>query len=113
MPALTIVLSAVFPRTFRIIRPARLHGRRPARRRRPGEPGARPRRPAVVGPDLPADPRHREPRAGRGPQVRRRLELAIALGLLAAADALPAGALDDVAVLGELGLDGRVRPVVG
>ena len=41
------------------------------------------------------------------------LELAIALGLLAAADALPAGALDDVAVLGELGLDGRVRPVVG
>ena len=41
------------------------------------------------------------------------LELAIALGLLAAADALPAGVLDDVAVLGELGLDGRVRPVVG
>jgi len=41
------------------------------------------------------------------------LELAIALGLLAAADALPAGALDDVAVLGELGLDGRVRPVIG
>jgi magnesium chelatase family protein len=41
------------------------------------------------------------------------LELAIALGLLAAGDELPAGALDDVAVLGELGLDGRVRPVVG
>src|SRR4051812_24186367 len=41
------------------------------------------------------------------------LELAIALGLLAAGDALPAGALDDVAVLGELGLDGCVRPVVG
>ncbi len=41
------------------------------------------------------------------------LELAIALGILAAADELPAGALDDVAVLGELGLDGRVRPVVG
>jgi magnesium chelatase family protein len=41
------------------------------------------------------------------------LELAIALGILAADDALPAGSLDDVAVLGELGLDGRVRPVVG
>ncbi len=41
------------------------------------------------------------------------LELAIALALLSADDALPAGALDDVAVLGELGLDGRVRPVVG
>lgn len=41
------------------------------------------------------------------------LELAVALGLLCADDALPAGALDDTAVLGELGLDGRVRPVVG
>lgn len=41
------------------------------------------------------------------------LELAIALALSAAGDALPAGALDDVAVLGELGLDGRVRPVLG
>jgi magnesium chelatase family protein len=41
------------------------------------------------------------------------LELAIALALLSADNALPAGALDDVAVLGELGLDGRVRPVVG
>ncbi len=41
------------------------------------------------------------------------LELAIALALCAAGDALPAGALDDTAVLGELGLDGRVRPVLG
>jgi magnesium chelatase family protein len=41
------------------------------------------------------------------------LELAVAVGLLAAGDALPAGALDDVGVLGELGLDGRVRPVNG
>ena len=41
------------------------------------------------------------------------LELAVALGLLAAADELPAGALDDVGVLGELGLDGTVRAVPG
>ncbi|HTL84082.1 MAG TPA: YifB family Mg chelatase-like AAA ATPase [Acidimicrobiia bacterium] len=41
------------------------------------------------------------------------LELAVALGLLSASDALPAGVLDDVAVLGELGLDGHIRPVVG
>src|SRR5262249_25570440 len=41
------------------------------------------------------------------------LELAVAAALLCANDALPAGALDDVAVLGELGLDGRVRPVAG
>jgi magnesium chelatase family protein len=41
------------------------------------------------------------------------LELAVALGLLAASDELPAGALDGVAVLGELGLDGTVRPVPG
>src|SRR5690348_10806042 len=41
------------------------------------------------------------------------LELAIALGLLAADGSLPAGALDGLAVLGELGLDGRVRPVTG
>jgi magnesium chelatase family protein len=41
------------------------------------------------------------------------LELAVALGLLSASDALPAGVLDDVAVLGELSLDGHIRPVVG
>jgi len=41
------------------------------------------------------------------------LELAVALGLLAAADELPAGVLDAVAVLGELGLDGSVRAVPG
>jgi magnesium chelatase family protein len=41
------------------------------------------------------------------------LELAVALGLLAAGDELPAGALDGVAVLGELGLDGTVRAVPG
>ncbi len=41
------------------------------------------------------------------------LELAVALGVLGASEALPAGVLDGVAVLGELGLDGSVRPVPG
>lgn len=41
------------------------------------------------------------------------LELAVALGALGASDALPVGVLDGVAVLGELGLDGSVRPVPG
>jgi magnesium chelatase family protein len=41
------------------------------------------------------------------------LELAVALGMLAANDTLPAGVLDGTAVLGELGLDGSVRPVPG
>ncbi|MGH8977489.1 MAG: YifB family Mg chelatase-like AAA ATPase, partial [Acidimicrobiia bacterium] len=41
------------------------------------------------------------------------LELAIAIALTGADDQLPAGVLDDVGVLGELGLDGRVRPVPG
>ncbi|MFN8025244.1 MAG: YifB family Mg chelatase-like AAA ATPase [Acidimicrobiia bacterium] len=41
------------------------------------------------------------------------LELAVALGVLAASDQLPSGVLDGVAVLGELGLDGSVRPVAG
>jgi magnesium chelatase family protein len=41
------------------------------------------------------------------------LELAIALALTCAAGGLPAGGLDGVGVLGELGLDGCVRPVVG
>jgi magnesium chelatase family protein len=41
------------------------------------------------------------------------LELAVALGVLGAHDVLPAGVLDGVAVLGELGLDGSVRPVPG
>ena len=40
-------------------------------------------------------------------------ELAVALGLLAATDELPDGVLDGVGVLGELGLDGSVRPVPG
>lgn len=41
------------------------------------------------------------------------LELAVALALTTADGGLPAGALDGVAVLGELGLDGAVRPVAG
>jgi magnesium chelatase family protein len=41
------------------------------------------------------------------------LELAVALALTCAAGGLPSGSLDDVGVLGELGLDGSVRPVLG
>src|SRR3954466_11867427 len=41
------------------------------------------------------------------------LELAIALALTSADCTLPAGVLDGVGVLGELGLDGAVRPVAG
>lgn len=41
------------------------------------------------------------------------LELAIALGLMHAQSCLPEGCLDGVGVLGELGLDGTVRPVPG
>jgi magnesium chelatase family protein len=41
------------------------------------------------------------------------LELGVALALTCAAGGLPAGALDGVGVLGELGLDGGVRSVVG
>jgi magnesium chelatase family protein len=41
------------------------------------------------------------------------LDLAVALGLLVATEALPADAIEGVAVLGELGLDGAVRSVPG
>jgi magnesium chelatase family protein len=41
------------------------------------------------------------------------LDLPFALGLMLAAEELPAGALDGVGVIGELGLDGSVRPVPG
>jgi magnesium chelatase family protein len=41
------------------------------------------------------------------------LELAVALGVMLAGDQLPAGGLDGIGVLGELGLDGAVRPVPG
>jgi magnesium chelatase family protein len=41
------------------------------------------------------------------------LDLAVALGILVATDALPAAALEGTAVLGELGLDGSVRSVPG
>ena len=40
-------------------------------------------------------------------------ELAVALGVALANEELPAGVLDGVGVLGELGLDGSVRPVPG
>lgn len=41
------------------------------------------------------------------------LDLPFALGLMLASDELPAGSLDGVAVIGELGLDGSLRPVPG
>src|SRR5262249_56199501 len=40
-------------------------------------------------------------------------DLGIALSILAAAGAIPAAAIDGVAFLGELGLDGPLRPVRG
>jgi magnesium chelatase family protein len=41
------------------------------------------------------------------------LDLPIAIGMLAASDQLSGGLLQDYAVIGELALDGSVRPVVG
>jgi magnesium chelatase family protein len=41
------------------------------------------------------------------------LDLAIALGVLVATEQIPSGALDGVACLGELGLDGTIRNVPG
>jgi len=41
------------------------------------------------------------------------LDLPFALGLMLAAEELPAGVLDGVGVIGELGLDGSLRPVPG
>ncbi|HUQ64083.1 MAG TPA: YifB family Mg chelatase-like AAA ATPase [Acidimicrobiales bacterium] len=41
------------------------------------------------------------------------LDLPIAIGLLVAADELPAAAVDGLSFIGELGLDGSVRPTTG
>jgi magnesium chelatase family protein len=41
------------------------------------------------------------------------LDLAVAVGVLVTTEVLPPAAVDDLAVLGELGLDGTVRPVPG
>lgn len=41
------------------------------------------------------------------------LDLPFALGLMTAAEELPAGVLDGIGVIGELGLDGSLRPVPG
>jgi len=47
------------------------------------------------------------------PKAGAHFDLSIALAVLGAADVVPRAALDDVVVLGELGLDGRVKPVRG
>lgn len=47
------------------------------------------------------------------PKESGRFDLPIAVALLAAAGQLPIAALDDVELAGELGLDGRLRPVRG
>lgn len=52
-----------------------------------------------------APPRHRKTGAG--------LDLAIAVGVLVAAEVVPTAAVSGLAFLGELGLDGSVRPVPG
>ena len=66
---------------------------------------------AVVGARVPAAAGHREPRARVGAQDRRRASSSRSRSrLLCAADGLPAGALDGVGVLGELGLDGARAP---
>ncbi len=41
------------------------------------------------------------------------LDLPIAVGVLAASDQLPINTIDDLGMVGELGLDGSVRPVPG
>lgn len=41
------------------------------------------------------------------------LDLAVAVGILVATEALPEAALESTAVLGELGLDGSIRPIPG
>jgi magnesium chelatase family protein len=40
-------------------------------------------------------------------------DIGIACAILAASDALPAASLDGIVLIGELGLDGRIRPVPG
>lgn len=47
------------------------------------------------------------------PKVGAGLDLAIAVGILAAGGVFPAAALEGFAFLGEVGLDGAVRPVLG
>lgn len=47
------------------------------------------------------------------PKAGAHFDLAIALAVLGAADVVPRAALDGVVLLGELGLDGRVKPVRG
>jgi magnesium chelatase family protein len=47
------------------------------------------------------------------PKSGSRFDLAIAAALLAASDCVPAASLCDLVVLGELGLDGSVKPVTG
>jgi magnesium chelatase family protein len=96
--------------------PARRSGlrdRRPGRSRLPGGEGARSvrdslRRARVAGP---AD--HRQPRAGRAPEGRVRLRPADRPGRAGGLAAGAAEALSGHAAVGELALDGRLRPVGG
>ena len=62
----------------------------------------------------PGQPHHRQPGSGRCAQGRgSAFDLPIALGILAASGAFPAEALHGLAVVGELSLDGTVRPIKG
>jgi magnesium chelatase family protein len=72
-------------------------------------------RAAVVnsGQAWPAQRLHRQPVSGLAAEERQRYDLAIAGAVLAAAGVVPARALHDTVLLGELGLDGRLRPVRG
>ncbi len=70
-----------------------------------------PRTRVVVNVALPPDPRRMDPYpTGAGAQG---LSLAIALGVLAAAERIDAALLDDVAAIGGLALDGKVEEVRG
>ena len=96
-------------------RGARLQHRGPARRRRAGEPRARARGDRQLGLRVPLAAHHRQPGSGRPAQGGPSFDLPIALAFLVATGQAADGCdgRGPLAAVGELGLDGSLRPVAG
>jgi magnesium chelatase family protein len=78
-----------------------------------GKPGAGQRSARQFGSRLSAQALHGQPRTRRHPKSGTAFDLPIALGVLVASEQIPGEPLECCLVVGELGLEGALRPIRG